>query len=455
MAPAPAPTPTAGRDLEALRDAGRQARKLAPRRSHGVLDLPAGRDPLALLRAQDANRIAELIPVRYGRMLVSPFALYRGSAAVMAADLAPTPVSGITVQACGDAHLLNFGAYASPERRVVFDVNDFDETQPGPWEWDVKRLAASFVIAARDVGLREDQAAAVTEACVSEYRRVMDDLSEQSPLEVFYTRVELETLAQIAAGYGERARKGVARVERRARRRTSEQALDKLGVVEEGGELRIGEDPPLIQHIPDAFERVGPFLEHYERSLPPHIAHVLTGYHLQDVVLKVVGVGSVGLQAYVALFVADAGGAPLFLQVKQAVDSVLAPHIGGVAGSCAKRVVDGQRMMQTVSDPFLGWVSLPDGDFYVRQFRDMKASVELERSASWFTGYAQVCGGTLARAHARSAHPALIAGYLGSGAPFASAVVTFARAYADVAEADYDALRRAARAGRIAVVEGA
>lgn len=446
-------TLTAGQTRAELRDAGRRLRKDTPRGAHADWTPRPDRDPVALLQAQDAARVPELVPVRYARMAASPFAFFRGAAAVMAADLAATPSTGVVVQACGDAHLLNFGTFASPERRLVFDLNDFDETHPGPWEWDVKRLAASFVVAAREVGLPGDEAAAAARAVGRMYADTTSELAQLSPLEIFNQRLEVDDVARTAVD--PRNARRVRRLGREARRRTSAQAFHKLARVEtEGGGARIVEDPPrIVRASEDQSARLTDFMERYAASLPAHRAHVLRQYRILDAARKVVGVGSVGLRAYVILLVADADEDPLVLQVKEAVPSVLGGGASAGGAAQGRRVVEGQQLMQAFGDPFLGWVSSPMGDFYVRQFRDMKGSVEPEPDPSWFTGYARLCGATLARAHARSLDPALIAGYLGAGDRFSEALAQFAVAYADRSERDWEELRAAIATGRVVAEE--
>ncbi len=322
-------TSTEGRSRKQLRAAGRAQRRSLPRRSHDAWQPPSNRNPIKLLRSQDAVRVPELRGVRYGRMLESPFAFYRGAALVMAADLRNSPSTGIIVQACGDAHLMNFGSYASPERRLVFDVNDFDETHPGPWEWDVKRLAASFTIAARDVGMREDQAVDAARYVVRYYAEVIDRLSGYSTLDIHYHRLEVDEIFEILDERGDTVnRKRVRRLERSARRRTSEQAVRKLTEEGDDGRLRIVEDPPLIVRIGEEIAgQQAELLALYAETMPPHRAHILSQYGFVDAARKVVGVGSVGLESYVALMSSYADGTPL-----DAPDQA-----GGAIGSVARR----------------------------------------------------------------------------------------------------------------------
>jgi uncharacterized protein (DUF2252 family) len=452
-------TATHGRTRAQLRADGRALRKTVPRRAHARFAPAPDRDPVALLQSQDDVRVAELVGVRYGRMLTSPFAYFRGAALGMAADLKDTPTTGIVVQCCGDAHLMNFGAYATPERRLVFDLNDFDETHPGPWEWDVKRLAASFAIAARDVGLRDDQALEAAREVVRWYALVMARLSTYSTLEIHYTKLEFDEMAAILTRRGDKANlRRLTRLERQARKRTSEQVTRKLTEKRPDGTVRIVEDPPRIVRVSDELgARYDELIDLYQRSIGAHRGIVLRQYRFVDAARKVVGVGSVGLRAHVILLESYADGTPLMLQIKEAVPSVLSPSAAPTFDGPrqGQRVVSGQKLMQASSDPFLGWLTVPDGDFYVRQMRDMKGSFEPEPEWSWFAGYAQACGRALACAHARSVDPALISGYLGAeGERFADAVAQFALAYADRAQADHELLVRAARDGRVeAIVE--
>jgi len=450
-------TSTAGRSRAELLAAGKQLRATMPRRAHDGWQPMSARDPVKLLRSQDAVRVPELRAVRYGRMLVSPFTFYRGAALVMAHDLRSTPSTGIVVQACGDAHLMNFGAYASAERRLVFDVNDFDETHPGPWEWDVKRLAASFAIAARDEGLRDDQARDAAREVVRWYALIMNRLVGFSTIDIHYHRLEIEEIVDILQARGDKRNlKRILEFERRARRKTSEHAVRKLTETGPDGHVQIVEDPPLIVRVSEsdraAHQR---FLDRYATTMPPHRAHILRQYRFVDAARKVVGVGSVGLEAYIVLMEAYADGTPLMLQIKEAVPSVLSPDGAPLfrGNTQGERVVQGQKLMQASSDPFLGWLTEPGNDYYVRQLRDMKGSLDPEPDWSWFAAYAQLCGRALACAHARSVDPALISGYLGPEAdPFADAVAAFSMRYADRAAQDWELLARAAEDGVVEVV---
>ncbi len=409
---------------------------------------------------QDTPRIPELVPIRYGRMSVSAFTFLRGSAALMARDLATMPSSGIRVQCCGDAHLLNFGAYATPERNLVFDVNDFDETLEAPFEWDVKRLAASVHVAARDKGLSEDIARAAVLAMTRAYRETMSTLTDMTRLEVWYDRVDVD---QINALLPANERGSMGKAIDKARHKNNVQALRKLGTVTKNGHVRIVDQPPLVYHPPMAVDVVkvaGKILEQYRTSLPDDRRRVFDEYTLVDAARKVVGVGSVGLDARIALFLGPAGESdPLFLQMKQARWSVLAPYAGpSPYRHHGRRVVEGQRLMQAASDIFLGWFTGVLGgriNFYVRQLRDMKGSADVAgMTPDLFTGYAALCGGTLARAHARSGEPALITGYLGTGDVFDNAIADFAKDYADQTNADYALLQQAITDGRVPCTPG-
>lgn len=454
---------------------GKALRREVPRESHANFAPAPDRDPLAVLRAQDAIRVADLLPVRYGRMAVSPFAFYRGAARVMAADLAPTPTSGLRTQLCGDAHLSNFGAYASPERRLVFDINDFDETLPGPFEWDVKRLAASFAVVGRDNGLSSKQCRQVARSVVSHYRMAMREFAAQPILDVWYARLDIERVVTDYLGsLTKRARKRVTTALdatvpslRNARSRTSLQAIRKLTTSTPGGR-RIAEDPPLVVPLSnvagiDANASRGMLMNlvaDYRSTLQSDRRHLLDHFTLTDIAHKVVGVGSVGLRAWILLFESGVESGGLLLQAKQALPSVLAEHVGtDNAGPQGQRVVAGQRVMQASSDIFLGWLSIdtPDGrreDYYIRQLRDWKVSAEVERmTATSLRAYARMCGWTLARAHARAGDRVEIAAYLGASAAFDEAVAEFATAYADQNERDHDALLAAIRAGDIEIAD--
>jgi uncharacterized protein (DUF2252 family) len=403
-----------------------------------------------LLEESNQARLPELAPIRYGRMLETPFAFFRGAPIVMANDLARTPVTGLRVQACGDAHLLNFGAFASPERTLVFDLNDFDETLPGPWEWDVKRLAASVVVAGRVSGKDDPSSREAASAAVRTYRQTMAELAGKGVLDTWYARVDAATLIESAKG---RTRRLAKQTLNRARRHTSVQALPKLTEVV-GQERRIVDDPPLVTHVAEEGLRdrlVAIFLR-YRASLSEDRQGLLERFRFVDFARKVVGVGSVGTGCYIVLLEGEGSDDPLFVQIKEAQASVLEAHVGrSTYRNHGKRVVVGQRSMQAASDIFLGWTSDGDRDYYVRQLRDMKGSVVLEvLDQADLLQYAGLCGGTLAQAHARTGDAAAIAGYLGGSDRFDGAVVAFAEAYAAQTERDHAALAAAVAAGRIA-----
>lgn len=413
-------------------------------------------DPIALLEAQNAARFPDLVPVRWGRMVASPFAFFRGSAAVMAADLATSPASGLVTQVCGDAHLQNFGLFASPERRLLFDLNDFDETLPGPWEWDVKRLATSVVLAMRANGVDAARQLGAAESCARAYRESMAEYAQMSSTEVWYSKVDVDdALTEMVGG----SRFRLARVADRARQRTTMQALSRMTAVVDG-QRRIIDDPPIVEHLPDSMDTydVRAMVDEYRTTLAEERRYLFDRFAIIDIARKVVGVGSVGTHCWIALSVADSEqDDPLFLQIKEATRSVMEPFVGRSAHrNHGERVVVGQRMMQAASDLFLGWMSSNEGrDYYVRQLRDMKGSVRTEvMSASDLSAYGRRCASVLARAHARSGDPVAIAGYLGRSSTFDGAAATFARAYADQAERDHAELRRAITSGRVVAVEG-
>jgi len=439
------------------REQGRAARQVVSRGSHaGWAAAPDRPDPVDLLEAQASDRIQELLPIRYARMMASPFAFMRGSAILMANDLASTPNSGIQAQLCGDAHLLNFGAYASPERALLFDLNDFDETMVGPWEWDVKRLAASFVVAGRDNGFDAAACQGAAQASVASYRRRMAEFSEMGELEVWYSRVGEEEVKGLLsdARAKKRTTKKLSKNVRKARGRDSLQALSKLTTVVDG-RRRIIDDPPLLVRIPEEDEirgQIHAILESYKRTLQEDRRHLLERYRFVDAARKVVGVGSVGTRAYVVLLEGRDRDDPLFLQVKEAGASVLEGYLkSNTYEHHGHRVVAGQRLMQAASDIFLGWFRGTEGrDFYWRQLKDMKGSAKVEdMSPDELALYAGICGWALARAHARSGDRVQIAAYLGKSERFDRAVADFAVAYADQNEQDYAALSAAVGSGRI------
>jgi uncharacterized protein (DUF2252 family) len=439
------------------REGGRAARRVAPRGSHAKWAPPPDRpDPVDLLETQARDRNQELMPIRYARMMASPFAFMRGSAIIMAQDLASTPKTGIQSQLCGDAHLLNFGAYASPERALLFDLNDFDETLPGPWEWDVKRLAASFVVAGRDNGFDATDCREAAQASVASYRQRMAQFSEMGELEVWYSRVGAEEVSGLLSDARSRKKtaKKLRKTVRKARGRDSLQALSKLTRVVDGRRM-INDDPPLLVRLPEGDDiraQVNAILESYKRTLQDDRRHLLDRYRFVDTARKVVGVGSVGTRAYVVLLEGRDENDPLFLQVKEAGASVLENHVkSNTYEHHGHRVVAGQRLMQAASDIFLGWFRGREGrDFYWRQLKDMKGSANVESmSSDELLLYGGLCGWTLARAHARSGDRVQIAGYLGKSERFDVAIAEFAQAYADQTERDHAALCAAVKSGRL------
>jgi uncharacterized protein (DUF2252 family) len=465
---AQAAAPTVGASVSERAVAGKAARERAPRSSHGDWQPAADRlDPVEVLERQGADRVPELVPLRYGRMLASPFTFYRAGAGIMAADLAATPSSGLWVQACGDAHLSNFGAYASADRALVVDINDFDETLSGPWEWDLKRLAASFEIAARDRGFDDSERREVVLAAPRAYREAMYELAELGNLDVWYRRLDVDQIrAAFAADVTKKMRKTFDRQVAKARRKDRLRAFDKL-THRVDGELRIRSDPPVLVPVEDVFPanlaaeaeaRIKAVLDSYRATLAPERRHLLGSYRYVHAARKVVGVGSVGTRAWVALFVGRDEDDPLFLQVKEAQNSVLEPYTApSEFPHQGQRVVEGQRLTQAASGILLGWLTAegPDGverDFYVRQLWDQKGAAAIEvMGPVQMTLYAQLCGGILARAHARSGDRIAIAAYLGGGGKFDQAMADFARLYADQNERDFEAVRRAASEGRIEV----
>jgi uncharacterized protein (DUF2252 family) len=451
---------------------GRAARSVVPRSSHAeFLRAPDRPSPLELLATQDIARMPELLAIRYGRMAATPFTYFRGAALPMANDLAATPRTGLTVQTCGDAHLMNFGVFASPERRLVFDINDFDETLPGPWEWDVKRLAASLEIACRDNEFSSAQCRDVVVAAAAEYRRAMREFATRTALAVWHAGADMELLR---ATHGDRLRpKGrhdLARNAAKARTRDHLTALHDFTEIR-GGEVRIAPDPPIVlplDYLADGREdaaellaRVGALLSDYRATLEPERRALLDRYRFADLAHKVVGVGSVGTRCWMLLLLGKDERDPLFLQAKEAGPSVLERFTGRSRyGNAGRRVVVGQRLMQTVSDIFLGWVRVTgfDGrtrDFYLRQLRDWKRSAHVESmSPRTMRAYGRLCAWTLARAHARTGDDVAIAAYLGSGDTFDRAIGTFAAAYADQTERDHAELREAIDVGRVAATLG-
>ncbi len=435
---------------------GQALRDKVPRAAHAAWTPPAkGRDPIAILEKSNKDRLKELVPIRYGRMLRSPFTFLRGSAGLMAHDLATTPSIGIRVQACGDCHLLNFGFFATPERNLIFDINDFDESLPAPWEWDIKRLAASFVVAGRDNRLADGEARDAAVECVRAYRENLREYSKMSPLEVWYARLDIDTLIEMAPD--DKARKLRQQMADKAHERVDENIFPKI-VAQVAGQHRLMDQPPLLFHVsePGFEERVHRALSEYRASLADERRILLDRYRLHDFAMKVVGIGSVGTRCFVGLLF-SAENHPLLLQFKEACPSVLEPYAGKSRYEHqGQRVVTGQRLMQSSSDIFLGWASGKQGhDFYVRQLRDMKFSLPVEGfTAVQLKRYAEVCGWALARAHAKAGDAATISGYLGKADNFDEALGDFAVAYADQTEQDHAALVEAVNSGRLqALVE--
>jgi len=450
--------------------AGREARKSAPRTSHGGWKPASDRpDPIALLRAQDENRMADLVPIRWGRMSASPFTFYRGSAVLMAADLAPMPRTGLDVQLCGDAHVANFGLYGSPERELLFDVNDFDETLPGPFEWDLKRLAASFVLAGRENAFDEDVARETALAAVRSYRDHMTAYAEMRELDVWYSRVVADDLLEMArasraakATSGSVDKASIKRAEKdlaKTRGRDSLQAAGKLTEVVDGVR-RIVDQPPLVMHMEGLQDAalIHSLFDQYKRTLADDRRTLIDRFDIVDTARKVVGVGSVGTRCFIGLLLGRDLDDPLFLQVKEAGPSVLEPYLGRSRFTHAgHRVVAGQRLMQAASDIFLGWMTgKPEGrQFYWRQLRDMKGSLDTALlKPPGMEILATLCGWTLARGHARSGRRVAIASYLGVSGRFDQAIADFAQTYANQAEKDYAALVKAIKQGKIPVESG-
>lgn len=454
------------RSVQELIAAGKSLRQKVKRSRHAELDLP-DRDPVAILEEQHKTRIPELVPVRVGRMLESPFAYYRGAAANMAFDLSKGPFTGVKVVMSGDAHLANFGMYAAPDRRVVFDLNDFDEAAYGPWEWDLKRLLTSIVIAGRDREFPPDTIDEAVRAGARRYREVMAELINLPILDRYYHRVEVESLFDIASDDSQKAlRKAV----RKARNRTSDQALEKIATSHASGRPVIVEQPPIVRHLGefagDRIKELKGIWDAYLTTVRADQHLLLNQFELADVAMRVVGVGSVGTACFIALLIGP-GSEPLFLQVKEAQRSVIyqygdirlphhdtAPFLDGGYGE-GHRVVSGQRILQASSDPFLGWVEYEGRSFYWRQFRDMKGSANIsDMNGNVFIEYARLCGRILARAHSQSPSAALIWGYMGRGTKFDDAVVNWSYAYADQVERDYEALQRAVASGRLPAERG-
>jgi len=467
--------------VDERRAQGKEAGNRTPPSSHAGWAPAADRaDPVALLEEQDVTREPDLVPVRHGRMLVSPFTFYRGAAKIMAADLADTPTAGLDAQLCGDAHLSNFGVFASPERRLLFDLNDFDETLPGPFEYDVKRMAASFTIAARNNGFAKADTRAAALASVAAYREAMTGFAQMGTMDIWYAHLAEDELmaavrsaakapkAKKEAKAAKRARKTAQKNVQKAHTRDSLQALSKLGEVV-SGRYRIVSQPPIVVPArdlqaayglsPEETERViGEQFRTYRATLQHDRRHLLERFEVVDMARKVVGVGSVGTRAFIVLLQGRDQHDPMFLQVKEATASVLEDHLPKSRyKQHGERVVHGQRMMQAASDIYLGWTKGMDVNrhFYWRQLRDMKGSAEVElMSPLGLTFYARTCGWTLARAHARSGDPIAIAEYLGESDQFDRSITDFSRRYADQNERDYQSFTEAIRSGRLEALEG-
>ncbi len=432
---------------------GRELRGTQPRRSHATFVAPT-RDPIEILESQHANRIAELVPIRIGRMLQSPFSYFRGTAAVMAHDLSAGTRTGVDLVICGDAHISNFGLFATPERRVVFDLNDFDEVSYGPWEWDLKRLVASTVVGGRDLGLTRSQCTDAALATARGYRLALARLLELTALDRFYFRVETTWLEERS---NELTQALVRKTVKKAKRRTSDQVLAKITTKDENGQRRIIDEFPIIRRSePATIANLADQFDGYRATVRSDVALLLEQFRLVDAVLRVVGVGSVGTRCHIALLVGP-GDESLFIQVKEAQRSVLETY-GGLAGLASRtqmategaRVVRGQLMMQAVSDRFLGWLSFDEHDFYCRQFRDMKGSIELkDLTPTQFSAYGALCGSVLARGHSQSAGASVVSGYLGASPRMDEALVSWAHASADQNERDFGALQAAVKVGRL------
>jgi len=462
--------PAAGHSPAERKAVGKAIRSEVPRSSHGPWTAEASRfDPITLLEEQSSDRLPELVPIRYGRMSRSPFAFFRGGAYLMASDLATTPQTGLRVQACGDAHLSNFGVFASPDRALVFDLNDFDESIPGPWEWDVKRLAASIAVAGRDRGIALDRRSEIVKGAVAEYRNAMNRFADMDTLDVWYARIDERVLSDALQQLKPRQVKDITKGVEKARTKDSARAFAKLAY-DVNGSARIAADPPLIVPIEDLVpdleakqlqEGLHVLVEEYKASLSGNLRHLIGRYEFADAARQVVGVGSVGTRSWVVLMLGRDRDDPLFLQAKEAKRSVLEPFVGkSEFQNQGRRVVEGQRLMQAASDIFLGWLRTPglDGqarDYYLRQLWDWKGSADLATMRrSDLDVQVRRCAWTLARAHARSGDASGIAGYLGSSEVFDRAIAVFAEDYADQNERDYAALIGAIDSGRVEAETG-
>lgn len=455
--------PNGYRTVADRKSAGKKARNDVPRSSHSHWSPAPGRpDPVSLLEEQNADRVDWLVPIRHARMRVSPFTFYRGTARIMASDLRNSPVSGLRVQLGGDAHLSNFGAYASSERHLVFDANDFDETLPGPWEWDLKRLATSFVVAGQHLGFKGRQQREAAEMSVMAYRQAMKDYSRQGYLDIWYDYLTPEDIADAGGIDAAELSKRLGRFARKAKSRTSLQAMEKLTEVVDG-RLQIRSDPPLLVPLRNLADQYDPtVMEHvvrrgiddYKATLSEDRRALLDRFIAVDIAIKVVGVGSVGTRCLIILFVGRDGQDPLFLQVKEAGESVLAEFLQpSEYRNQGRRVVEGQRLVQAQSDIFLGWTEGQEGrQFYVRQLRDWKGSVEVEGATpEQLSFYAALCGRTLARGHARSGDPIEIAAYVGKSTALDRAITDFAMTYSEQNQKDYEAFLAAIDSGRLPV----
>lgn len=448
--------------LEDLQAEGRALRKTLPRARH--MELPRiDRDPVAILERQHEDRLSELVPIRIGRMLQSPFAFYRGSAAIMAGDLATVPSTDIEVISCGDAHVANFGLFATPERALTFDLDDFDEASNAPWEWDVKRLASSAVVSALDGGVRPDQAQAIAAASINAYRQTLSAMMKLTTLERFYYRADH---AWLLSELDPNIRPVVEQTAAKARLRTADHVLQRIELESDGGGVRIAERRPILVRDPDVTRQWSSHIRKpLLKSMRSDAAMLMGQFEPIDVVQRIVGVGSIGTRCYLQLLV-DPTGAPLFLQAKEAGPSVLETFGGRKlkpwwrlsrqrAGFHGFRVIAFQRILQAVSDPFLGYFGARGRDYYVRQFRDMSASIDLTRlTADQFEQYARLCATMLARAHSQSPRAGVIEGYLGSGQRFEQAATGWVMAYADVVQRDFELLQTAVRKGRLPAEHG-
>lgn len=451
-----------------LQERGRALRELVPRSSHGMwVPDPSRPDPIDLLQEQDRNRIEQLLPIKYGRMLESAFAFMRGSAAVMASDLATTPVTGLQVQLCGDAHLLNFGIFATPERKLVFDINDFDETYPGPWEWDLKRLAASAVLAGREKGFGDEVNRKLAMVVGKYYRKAMERLSQAAFLDVWYYQVEVDKVLEVFEQASKRAGENAQKAVRKARESTREHTMEKLTEVVDG-RRRIRNKPPLLVRLNDILpeERKAEITEQYVENLyrdfvntlPEERHQLVSHFRISDGALRVGGIGSIGTRCIIFLLEGANKDEALLLQLKEAGPSVLEPYVEKKDyTNHARRVVIGQKLMQAASDIFLGWIEDPGTgiQYYWRQLKDMKSSFDLNSlEEPGLETYLKVCSVCLARAHARTGDAACISGYMGKSDVFCEAITDFAVAYADQTESDYQALKEAVKSGRIKVEKG-